>query len=144
MIDLPMLRTILITTICLALAGMNVAGTHLHFVGDDHSGHSRGVHADSDDAHLISVLDEHHDAEHHGEHEGGVGVDLDAVAKAFGKLPVAPLVVAAILFYILIALFRPMPGFRLRRAAPFRPPRRRSSVCFLPPSHAPPATAFTR
>jgi hypothetical protein len=137
-----MFRKLLVVTLCLALAAMNLAGVHVHFVDDDHGDHEHAAHAaeHGHGAHAITALDQHHDDEHG--HEGGL--DLDPAVKAFGKLSLTLLPLVALWFYVLVARSASTAGLQLPHAAPLRPPNLRSAFYILPPSHAPPTPAFAR
>ena len=135
-----MFRPFVIALICLALASVNLAGVHLHFVSDSHAGSAQHSPGDEPDSRVISVLDEDHDAGH----DRAGNVDVDLVTNVFGKHWPSALAAAGIFLYLLIAFFRPQLGIRLPRGKPFRPPRRRASFYLLPPSQAPPTTAFAR
>ena len=131
----PVARNILIIVLCLAVASLGISGLHGHLAGaaGPHSSH------DKHGFHLVTVADQEHSPAHG--HDGDV--DIDPVTKAFGKLPLIKAFVAIVVAYLIVGLLASAPVRRLR-AARLRAPKARHRPYFLPPSHAPPSTAFSR
>ena len=129
-----MLRRALISTLCLAIAFLGVAGLHVH-VPEGGAEHGHESHS-SGHVHTTSILDSDHGDEHrqHGD------IDVEPMVKAFGKLSLDQLTPAAILLFVLVALLAATTGTLIARTPLLRPPSRLLPF-FLPPPHAPPATA---
>jgi hypothetical protein len=128
-------RHILIIVLCFAVALLGISGLHGHLAGP----HESPTH-EKHGFQLVTVADQEHAPDH--SHDGDV--DIDPLVKAFGKLPVIKSFIAIVVAYLIVGLLTSAPARRLLRATRRRPPRARHSPYFLPPSHAPPRTAFTR
>jgi hypothetical protein len=135
----PVVRNILIVVLCFAIASLGISGLHGHLAGvaGSHASHSP---SHQHGFHLVTVADGEHSAGH--DHDGDV--DVDPVAKAFFKVPLIKAFVAIVVAYLIVGLLASAPARRQLRAARLRPPKVRYSPYFLPPSHAPPCTAFSR
>jgi hypothetical protein len=123
-------RNILIVVLCLALASLGISGLHGHLAGG----------AGSHGFHLVTGVDGEHSTD--PAHDGDI--DVDPVAKAFGKLPLIKAFVAIVVAYGVVGLSASAPARRQLRAARLRTPKVRYSPYCLPPSHAPPCTASLR
>lgn len=135
-----MLRAALISTLCVVIAFLGVAGLHVHVPDVDHADHAVHDHH-GDEAHLTTVLDHGHDADH--DEDGDL--DIEPMSKAFGKPTLSPPALAAVLTLLLVFAAYLGLGLPVRvKRAPLRPPRPHLSPHFLPLAHAPPATAFSR
>jgi hypothetical protein len=129
-------RKILITLLCLALASIGISGLHGHLAGVA-GPHEHGPTHEKHGVHLVTVVDNEHSPDH--AHDGDV--DIDPVAKAFGKVSAIKVWVAIAVAYVIVGLLTHAPALRRLRATPLRPPKVRHSPYFLPPSHAPPCAA---
>ena len=132
------MHSALIKLLCVTLAFVGIAGSHEHIAitGEHGAGHhENGGHV----VEVFSAFDEHH-----GESHAGGDIDLEPAAKAPGKSPVgkASLAIAFIIAAISLSGLS-SPGFTRRRALSGSP-RPRTLFSLLPPSQAPPATAFSR
>jgi hypothetical protein len=129
-------RTSLLLTLCFTLALLGVCGTHAHMPGVDHAQTSSVEHAHAHEtAYTVSVTD----ADHFADHDDDGDIDIDPLAKAFGKVSLDIFFFAIAILCGLVALARP-DGYSLRLplAPPLRPPKRRRRAYLLPPSQAPP------
>lgn len=138
-------RSILVCTLCLALALLGVAGLHAHVPRAAAENAQSHVHAGEPThtkvgAYLITVVDANHFDAH--EHDGDV--DIDPTAKAFGTLSLVKLFAAVAFLCGVVELLSRAPSLFRRLEPPLRPPKHRLHLYFLPPSHAPPATAPVR
>jgi hypothetical protein len=134
-----MVRTCLIWFSSLALVLVGASGLHGHLSAphDAENAHIADHAEPHSHAHVVTVFDADHFETH--EHQGDV--DIDPLAKAFGKGPVLQLF-AALLFALGIAwlLIPPLPIVRAV-LPPLRPPKVRFRPYLLPPSQAPPSAA---
>lgn len=138
-----MVRVTLVCILCLALALLGVTGVHAHVPGAASEGARTHVHEDVHTTRapqLVTLMD----ADHFTAHQHHGDVDIELTAKAFGT-PLLLKLFAAIVFVFGVAeLLNRTPSFLTRRDPPRRPPKNRLRLYFLPPSHAPPFTAFAR
>jgi hypothetical protein len=135
-----MFRAVLVSALCVVIASLGVAGLHVHVPDGHHADHADHAH-DGGSAHLTTLL--HHD--HAADHDEEGDVDIEPMSKAFGKPSLSTPALAAVLTLLFVlALYRGLTLFLRVESAPLRPPRPQLSPHFLPPSHAPPASAFAR
>ena len=144
-----MVRAALISVLCLALALMGVSGVHAHLLSvdmqlphahDEALPQQHHMHADVS-AEVVTLVNDGHFHEHdeHGD------IDFDVAVKAFGKVQWLKALAAVLVCFIgFFALLGRLPGQFLRLERMYRPPKNRLRLFFLPPSHAPPVTAFSR
>jgi len=126
-------RSWLIIALCLVLASVRVAGTHVHFV---HS-HTAGSPIE---AHHVVVMAEEDSPLHLKSHLSHGDVDADDSAQTTAKVSFLATVFApALILLAFLVLVEPPFTLRVRAQRPeLRPPRRRSVYDLTPPSHAPP------
>lgn len=132
-----MLRKAFLVFLCVTLAFIGASGLHDHIVLPDHHA-TTGIDAGHPPAETHFFDAGYHDLE---EHEGHV--DVDPVSKAFGKLSSGSLLAIASLLFVFRSLSRIL--ILVRRRAPAHVCATRAALFkLLPPSTAPPATAFAR
>jgi hypothetical protein len=126
-------RSLLILALCLILATVRVAGTHVHLERSQAGSSAATTHpvvvmADEDSPlHAVSHL-------FHGD------IDADDSVQTVAKLFLLAAVYApALILIALVGLLEPRLMLRFRAHRPeLRPPARRSAFDLTPPSHAPP------
>lgn len=131
-----MARTSLIWFLCIALVFLGVSGLHGHLSEPGAAEHIHAAdHADDHPyGHVVTVFD----ADHFQAHERHGDIDIDPLAKAFGKGPL--LQMFAVLLFVCCVLWLINTPLAVSRAAlpPLRPPKVRYRPHLLPPSQAPP------
>jgi hypothetical protein len=123
-------RFLLISSLCLILAIVRMAGTHAHL---EHS------HAGASGTHHVVMVDEDsplHLMSHlvHGD------IDADDSVQSVAKVFVLAAIYApALVLLVLVSLLAPTLRLHLWRERPeLRPPAQRCAFELSPPSHAPP------
>jgi hypothetical protein len=136
-----MQRISIIGLLCLSVAFFGIAGIHGHW----HEPHSTAgeVHEHSGGHSAVELVSLLH-ADHFEDHGAGGEIDVQPVTKAFGKVSVIKLLATLAFIVSVIQLLSRTLVVVVRRWQRTRTPESPHPFALLPPSHAPPVTAFAR
>jgi hypothetical protein len=125
--------------LCLAVALLGISGVHTHLdVSHHHESPASAAHQHHA-PYTVSVID----ADHHTDHAQHGDLDLDPVVKALIKASLTVMAPLAVLLYVLLLVADGVSSKLVLRPRTLRPPKRKPSLYFLPPSHAPPIAALS-